>query len=131
MSTDSYIDDRLIEQCETECVCPELVLPLVGRVAPRGEAESIAEMFALLADPTRLRLLHALSLSGELCVCDLAFLIDASQSAVSHQLRALRTAGVVTRRKEGRTSFYALDDERITELLREQMASHVRIQDSA
>ena len=112
-------------------MCPELVLPLLGRVAPRDEAESIAEMFALLADPTRLRLLHALSLSAELCVCDLAFLIEASQSAVSHQLRALRTAGVVTRRKEGRTSFYALDDDRLTELLREQMASHIRIEGSA
>lgn len=131
MSTDSYIDDRLIEQCETECVCPELVLPLVGRVDTRDEAETIAEMFVLLADPTRLRLLDALSLSGELCVCDLAFLVDASQSAVSHQLRALRTAGVVTHRKEGRTSFYALNDERITDLLQEQMASQVWIQDSA
>lgn len=131
MSTDSYIDEPLIEQCETECVCPELVLPLVGRVGTRDEAETIAEMFALLADPTRLRLLDALNLSGELCVCDLAFLVDASQSAVSHQLHALRTAGVVTRRKEGRTSFYALNDERITELLQEQMASQVGIQDSA
>ncbi len=131
MSSDSHIDGRLTELCETECVCPELVLPLLGRVAPRDEADSIAEMFALLADATRLRLLHALSLSAELCVCDLAFLIEASQSAVSHQLRALRTAGVVTRRKEGRTSFYALDDDRLTELLREQMASHIRIEGSA
>ena len=89
------------------------------------------KMFSLLSDPTRLRLLHALSLSGELCVCDLAFLTEASQSAISHQLSTLRVAGVVSRRKEGRTSFYALDDERITELLREHMASHVRTKSGA
>lgn len=126
MSTDSYIDIPTLEQCETECVCPELVYPLVGRVVPQTEAEDVAATFALLADTSRLRLLHALSLSGELCVCDLAFLIESSQSAVSHQLRNLRNAGIVTRRKEGRTSFYALADERITELLRSQIPSHVR-----
>lgn len=122
MSTDSYIEELTIEQCEAECVCPELVVPLIGRVASESDAESIAGMFSLLSDPTRLRLLHALSLSDELCVCDLAFLIDASQSAVSHQLRVLRTTGVVTRRKEGRTSFYSLADERIAALLQERLA---------
>ena len=131
MNTNSDIDGRIIEQCETECVCPELVLPLIGRVASTSEAETATKMFSLLSDPTRLRLLHALSLSGELCVCDLAFLTEASQSAISHQLSTLRAAGIVSRRKEGRTSFYALDDERITELLREHMASHVRTKSGA
>ena len=131
MNTNSDIDGRIIVQCETECVCPELVLPLIGRVASTSEAETATKMFSLLSDPTRLRLLHALSLSGELCVCDLAFLIETSQSAISHQLSTLRAAGIVSRRKEGRTSFYALDDERITELLREHMASHVRTKSGA
>ena len=131
MNTNSDIDGQIIEQCETEWVCPELVLPLIGRVASSSEAEMATKMFSLLSDPTRLRLLHALSLSGELCVCDLAFLTEASQSAISHQLSTLRSAGVVSRRKEGRTSFYALDDERITELLREHMASRVRAKTGA
>ena len=131
MSTDSYIDMSTVEQCETECICPELVMPLIGRVATATESESIAETFSLLSDPTRLRLLHALSLSGELCVCDLAFLTDTSQSAVSHQLRSLRTSGVVTRRKEGRTSFYALSDELITELLRMYVPSHLKTTENA
>ena len=131
MSTDSYIDMSTVEQCETECICPELVMPLIGRVATARESESIAETFSLLSDPTRLRLLHALSLSGELCVCDLAFLTDTSQSAVSHQLRSLRTSGVVTRRKEGRTSFYALSDELITELLRMYVPSHLKTTENA
>ena len=131
MSTNSYIDMSTVEQCETECICPELVMPLIGRVATATESESIAETFSLLSDPTRLRLLHALSLSGELCVCDLAFLTDRSQSAVSHQLRSLRTSGVVTRRKEGRTSFYALSDELITELLRMYVPSHLKTTENA
>lgn len=131
MSTNSYIDVATIERCETECICPELVMPLIGRVATATESESIAETFSLLSDPTRLRLLHALSLSGELCVCDLAFLTGTSQSAVSHQLRSLRTSGVVTRRKEGRSSFYALSDDLITEMLRRHVPSHVRTTENA
>ena len=131
MSTNSYMDMATVEQCETECICPELVMPLIGRVATATESESIAETFSLLSDPTRLRLLHALSLSGELCVCDLAFLTDTSQSAISHQLRSLRTSGVVTRRKEGRTSFYALSDELITELLRMYVPSHLKTTENA
>lgn len=131
MSIDSYIHSDLAEQCEDECICPELVFPLIGRVASQDDAESIAATFSLLSDPTRLRLLHALSLTEELCVCDLAFLTGASQSAVSHQLRALRAAGVVTRRKDGRTSFYSLVDEAISALVRIQAGDEESVSTSA
>ena len=67
-------------------------------------------MFSLLADPTRARIIHALGLASELCVCDLALLVGVSQSAVSHQLRLLRTEGVIARRREGRTIYYSLAD---------------------
>ena len=86
MSSNSYINDPTYEQCEIECVSPKLVYPLIGKVVNASESEHVAEMFDVLSDPTRLRILHALSLSGELCVCDLSFLIEMSQSAVSHQL---------------------------------------------
>jgi DNA-binding transcriptional ArsR family regulator len=79
---------------------------------------ALAQTFALLGDPTRTRLLDALS-RRELCVCDLANLLGMSLSAISHQLRLLRTARVVKARREGRMIYYSLDDHHITNLLAE------------
>lgn len=109
----------MAEACEAECICPDVVRPLIGRVVSEDPATEVAALFALLADPTRVRVLHALSMSEELCVHDITFLTGASQSAVSHQLRILRSAGTVKRRKEGRTVFYALSDEHILHALRD------------
>lgn len=105
-----------LERCETECVHPEHVAPLLGRTLPARDAAGVAEMFALLADPNRVRILQALSLA-ELCVCDLSLLVGMNQSAVSHQLRLLRTSRVVERRKEGRIVYYRLADEHVRHVL--------------
>ncbi|MEO6222898.1 MAG: metalloregulator ArsR/SmtB family transcription factor [Vicinamibacterales bacterium] len=78
--------------------------------------QSVAEVFKLLGDPTRVRLLDALS-HGERCVCDLATLVELSESAVSHQLRLLRTARLVRVRRSGRLAFYDLDDHHVIGLL--------------
>ena len=77
-----------------------------------------AEIFKMLADPNRLLLLLALS-DEELCVCDLAELVGTSASAVSHQLRLLRTARLVKYRREGKMVYYRLDDEHVGRLLQE------------
>ena len=78
----------------------------------------LAETFKAMADPTRLKLLYALSLE-ELCVCELNELLGMTQSAVSHQLRVLRNMRLVKCRKSGRSVFYSLDDEHITNLFHE------------
>lgn len=117
MSTYADIDTETMERCKDECICPELVFPIVGRVVEAPDAERVGQLFSVLADPTRIRILHALSMSSELCVCDIAFLVGVSQSAVSHQLRTLRMADVVARRKEGRTMFYSLSDEHVRVML--------------
>ncbi len=83
-----------------------------------GPLESVAEIFGLLADPTRVRILDALS-HGERCVGDLATLVEISESAMSHQLRLLRTARLVRVRRDGRQAFYALDDHHVIGLLRD------------
>ena len=70
----------------------------------------LASAFALLVDPTRLRMLHALACADELCVFDLGLLLDLDQSTVSRQLRILRDRGVVSRRRAGRVTFFGLDD---------------------
>jgi len=78
-------------------------------------ATALAETFRVLADPTRLRILDALG-HEELCVCDLAAVVGMSESAVSHQLRVLRSMRLVRSRRSGRMVFYTLDDEHITQL---------------
>lgn len=98
-------------------LCPEQAEPLIGRTLTRGKATGAAALFGTLADPTRLRTLHALSLADELCVSDLAMLLGLSISGLSHQLATLREQGVVSRRKVGRIAHYRLADEHVRHLL--------------
>jgi DNA-binding transcriptional ArsR family regulator len=77
---------------------------------------AIADVFKLLGDPTRVRLVDAL-MHGERCVCDLATLVGMSESAVSHQLRLLRAARLVRVRRAGRLAFYSLDDHHVIGLV--------------
>lgn len=78
----------------------------------------LAETFQALGDTSRIQIVWALS-QGELCVGDLAQLLAMSQPAVSHHLRTLRNLRLVKVRKDGRTSFYSLDDDHIERLLQE------------
>lgn len=86
--------------------------------------EGLAGTFSALGDPTRVRILDALS-HGELCVCDLAAVLRLSQSAVSHQLRLLKGQRLVRPRRDGRMVFYALDDQHIMSIFR-QTLDHVQ-----
>ena len=82
-----------------------------------GESvDALAEVFKLLGDPTRVRILDALT-HGERCVCDLAALVGLSESAISHQLRLLRSSRLVRVRRAGRLAFYSLDDHHVVGLL--------------
>ncbi len=78
----------------------------------------LTEIFRVLGDPTRVRILDALA-TAELCVGDLAHRIRLSESAVSHQLRLLRNARIVRSRREGRMIFYALDDKHVLTLFKQ------------
>lgn len=87
-------------------------------------AEALAETFKVLSDPTRVKILCALS-KAELCVCDLSALLGMHDSAVSHHLRLLRTLKLVKYRREGRMAYYSLDDEHIEKLF-QQGLEHVQ-----
>jgi len=78
---------------------------------------SLTETFKVLSDPTRLRIVLAL-LKEELCVFDIAELVGISESAVSHQMRMLKTLRLVKQRKDGKMVFYSLEDEHIEDLIR-------------
>lgn len=91
-------------------VDPERVAQARKRVPHAEEGASLTAVLSLIADPTRARLLYALDVVEELCVGDLALALDASEDAVGYGLRVLRTAGLVTRRKQGRVVYYRLAD---------------------
>jgi len=83
----------------------------------RRELSRLSLIYKALADPTRLRIVLALK-DGEMCVCDLAALLDLSDSAVSHQLRRLRELALVRNRRQGQVLYYSLDDDHVADLLR-------------
>ena len=91
---------------------------LKAQLLEEGTVLAVAEVFKLLGDPTRVRVVDALS-RGERCVCDLAGLIGISESALSHQLRLLRSARLVRVRRAGRLAYYSLDDHHVLGLLRD------------
>ena len=101
---DSFIDEDKVREAQS--------LLIDGLTATR-----VAQLFKALSDPSRVRIISALSYT-ELCVHDLAAILGMSQSAVSHQLRSLREMRLVRYRKQGRHVYYQLDDEHISELFR-------------
>ena len=106
---------------------PQAVADVLG-AAPSDELlRLVVEVFQSLADPTRVRMLYALS-RRSLCVRDLSLVAEVSESAVSHQLRFLRDRRIVTSRREGNVIYYALDDHHLKALFREAEyhADHVR-----
>ena len=75
----------------------------------------LAELFKVFGDSTRIKILWALD-EAEMCVCDIAFLLNMTQSAISHQLRVLKQAELVKSRREGKIVFYSLEDEHIKQI---------------
>ena len=112
------------DQCQVKFVHQDKVQPIQKLITQEGTIQQLAETFKILGDPLRLKIIFALS-KTELCVCDIACLLGASDSAVSHQLRLLRAQRLVKYRKEGKMAFYSLDDEHIERLFDEGMR-HVR-----
>jgi DNA-binding transcriptional ArsR family regulator len=105
-----------IDDCEVALIHPPAVFGARAALGVMPPVPDVAGLFALLADPTRLRLLAAL-VTGELCVCDLAAATGINRTTVSHQLRTLREGRLVRSRREGRVIFYALDDDHVRDLM--------------
>lgn len=112
-----------LPSCEEHGVHLENVRQVQPELLSTEKAQRMAELFGVLADPSRLKLLSAL-VNQELCVCDLAAIINMSESAVSHQLRVLRTLRLVSYRKTGRNVYYRFADAHVINLYRE-VAEHV------
>ena len=113
--------------CQVTCIHEDRVRKARRRMVDESTSVHLAELFRVLGDPTRIRILSALQ-EEELCVCDLAATVGSTQSAVSHQLRLLRAARLVKYRKEGKMVFYSLDDDHVARLFREGMEHVQKIQ---
>ena len=102
--------------CDTEEIHEEL-LKIVDETMPdETELDSLAELFKVFGDPTRIRILFVL-FETEVCVCDLARALNMTQSAVSHQLRILKQSRLVKNRREGKSMFYSLADDHVRTMI--------------
>jgi DNA-binding transcriptional ArsR family regulator len=107
-----------LDTCLTRVVDRERVAAVLEAMPSDADVEQVADVFALLGDPNRLRLLVALLEGGEMCVCDLAAAAGMSESAASHAVRWLRAHRIVSSpRRQGRMMFYRLDDAHVRMLL--------------
>lgn len=109
--------DFTSDLCTINEIDPEKVAFVQKKALPEQTVERLSRLFSALSDPTRLKILHALTLTEELCVCDLAALAELSVSAVSHQLRLLRDRDLVRARRDGRMVYYSVADDHIAILM--------------
>ena len=106
--------------CQENIVHEDVIAAVRAQLPPEELLYDLAELFKIFGDSTRIRILYAL-LESELCVCDIAKLINASQSAVSHQLRVLKASKLVKFRREGKIVFYSLADAHVLRILSQGM----------
>lgn len=115
--------EQELETCGYLCVHEDKVAQVQSTLPDEDTLFSLAELFKVFGDSTRIRILYVL-FEAEVCVCDLAKLLGMTQSAVSHQLRILKQAHLVKSRRDGKTIFYSLADEHVRTLL-EQGTEHI------
>ncbi|PLX93446.1 MAG: transcriptional regulator [Desulfuromonas sp.] len=119
MNTYSHMDWAMNQDiCQVNIIHEDRIAKAKEQLPQLKNVTQIASIYKLLGDPTRLRIMLALNAS-EMCVCDLAALLETTPSAISHQLRLLRTAGLVHARKEGKIVYYNLEELSAQGLLRE------------
>jgi len=102
-------------RCEYNIVHQDVVEKVQGRMPPVEILYDLAELFKIFGDSTRIKIIWAL-FEEEMCVCDIAYLLNMTQSAISHQLRVLKQARLVKPRRDGKNVYYSLDDQHIEEI---------------
>ena len=112
--------DCEIDQCDLMFVHQDIVDKVIKVMPEEEQLLDLAEFFKIFGDSTRIKILYVLSQS-EMCVCDIANLLQMGQSAISHQLRVLKQMRLVKFRREGKTVFYSLADSHIETILAQGM----------
>ena len=116
--------DETIECCELMYVHKDIVEKVREEMPDEEELYDLAELFKIFGDSTRIKILYLL-FESEMCVCDIAQLLNMTQSAISHQLRALKQSKLVKYRREGKTVFYSLADGHVRTII-DQGMEHVK-----
>lgn len=101
-----------IEICNCNIIHEDVVRNVKNNIPNEKTLHELAELFKVLGDCTRVKILYAL-LNAEMCVCDIAALLEMTQSAISHQLRVLKQSRLVKYRRDGKVIYYSLDDEHV------------------
>jgi len=101
-----------IERCDCDVIHEDVVNEVKSKMPEEESLYDLAELFKVFGDSTRIKILWALD-EAEMCVCDIAVLLNMTQSAISHQLRVLKQANLVKNRKEGKVVYYSLDDDHV------------------
>lgn len=117
-------DQYTVDCCDFIHAHEELVEKVRRELPGEDTLYDLTELFRIFGDSTRVRILYVL-FEAEMCVCDIAQLLGMTQSAISHQLRALKNVKLVTSRREGKTVFYALADSHVRTII-DQGLEHVR-----
>lgn len=113
-----------IDRCDCTVIHEELVEKVKKNMPQEEMLYDLAELFKVYGDSTRVRILWALD-ESEMCVCDIAVLLNMTQSAISHQLRVLKRARLVKSRREGKVVYYSLDDDHVKSIF-EQGLNHIK-----
>lgn len=100
------------DRCDCTIIHHEIVNKVKENMPEDENLYDLAELFKVFGDTTRIKILYAL-FASEMCVCDIAAVLNMTQSAISHQLRVLKQARLVKYKKEGKIVFYSLDDEHV------------------
>ena len=109
-----------IEQCEYIHVHEDIVNQVNEQMPQEETLYDLAELFKIFGDSTRIKILYVL-FESEMCVCDIAQLLNMTQSAISHQLRLLKQSKLVKNRREGKTVFYSLADGHVRTIINQGM----------
>ncbi|MCL2031399.1 MAG: metalloregulator ArsR/SmtB family transcription factor [Oscillospiraceae bacterium] len=111
-------------QCDCEMIHEDIVREVGGMMPPAGDFLRLADLYKAFSDPTRVRILWALH-CHEMCVCDLAVLLNMTKSAISHQLKSLRLSNLVRFQKQGKVVYYSLADDHVKDIF-EKGFEHIR-----
>lgn len=109
------IDKFNDEKCEVTLIHEDNVKKAINELPDDELIADLSDMFKIFGDQTRMKILMALE-SGELCVCDIAAVMNMSQSAISHQLRVLKQSNIVKTRREGKVVYYSISDEHVKDI---------------
>ncbi len=120
--TENIQNENLVN-CDDECIHNDIVNEVIAKLPDEELLYDVAELFKVFGDSTRVRIICAL-FESEMCVCDIAAVLNMTQSAISHQLRVLKQARLVKYRRDGKTVYYSLADDHIQNIF-DQAFEHI------